>query len=69
MVGGADKELILTTGSFTQEAKKEAQRDGATPIDLIDRNAFAEKLKALNLGVRVELVEEVTINTDWFKKI
>ena len=61
--------LIMTTGSFTREAKKEAQRDGATPIDLIDGNDFAEKLKELNLGVTVELVEEVKIKPDWFKNI
>lgn len=69
MSGRADKGLIMTTGSFTREAKKEAQRDGAIPIDLIDGNDFAEKLKELNLGVTVELVQEVKINTDWFKNI
>jgi len=69
MVGRADKGLILTTGSFTREAKKEAVRDGATPIDLIDGNDFAERLKELNLGVEVELVEEVKIKGDWFKKL
>lgn len=67
MSGRADKGLILTTGSFTREAKKEATRDGATPIDLIDGNEFAERLKELGLGVTVEMVEEVKIKTDWFK--
>ena len=47
--GRAEKGLILTTGSFTREAKKEAIRDGAIPIDLIDGNEFAERLKDLNL--------------------
>jgi restriction system protein len=69
MSGRADKGLILTTGSFTRDAKKEATRDGAIPIDLIDGNEFAEKLKELNLGVTVELVEEVKIKSDWFKSI
>ncbi|KAB1065081.1 restriction endonuclease [Salibacter halophilus] len=69
MIGRADKGLIMTTGSFTREAKKEAQRDGATPIDLIDGNDFAERLKELNLGVEVEMVEEVKVNQDWFMKI
>ena len=69
MSGRADKGLIMTTGSFTREAKKEAQRDGAIPIDLIDGNDFAEKLKELNLGVSIELVEEVKIKLDWFKNI
>ncbi|MEZ4852435.1 MAG: restriction endonuclease [Bacteroidia bacterium] len=69
MSGRADKGLILTTGSFTREAKKEATRDGAIPIDLIDGNEFAERLKELNLGVSVELVEEVKIKMEWFKNI
>jgi restriction system protein len=69
MSGRADKGLVLTTGSFTREAKKEATRDGATPIDLIDGNEFAERLKELNLGVSVEMVEEVKIKTDWFKNL
>lgn len=69
MSGRADKGLILTTGSFTREAKKEATRDGATPIDLIDGNEFAERLKELNLGVSVEMVEEVTIKTGFFRNI
>ncbi|WP_439489003.1 restriction endonuclease [Algoriphagus sp.] len=69
MSGRADKGLIMTTGSFTREAKKEAQRDGAIPIDLIDGNDFAEKLKELKLGVSVELVEEVKIKPEWFKSI
>jgi hypothetical protein len=67
--GRGDKGLILTTGSFTREAKKEAVRDGATPIDLIDGNEFAERLKELNLVVEAEMVEDVKIKTDWFKKI
>lgn len=69
MSGRADKGVILTTGSFTREAKKEAQRDGAIPIDLIDGNDFAEKLKELGLGVSIELIEKVNVKTNWFKNI
>lgn len=68
MDGRAEKGLIMTTGSFSREARKEAQRDGAKQIDLIDGNEFAEILKELRLGVNVELVEEVKILSDWFKK-
>ena len=67
MVGRADKGLIITTGSFTREAKKEAQRDGAPPIDLMDGNELAEKLKELKLGIDIEFVEKIIIKTDWFK--
>ena len=67
MVGRADKGLIITTGTFSREAKKEAQRDGTPPIDLMDGNDLAEKLKELRLGIDVELVEKVNIRTEWFK--
>lgn len=69
MVGRADKGLIITTGTFTREAKKEAQRDGSPPIDLIDGYDLAEKLKELRLGIEVELVEKVNIKNDWFKTL
>jgi restriction system protein len=36
MQGRAEKGLILTTGRFTSEAQKEANRDGVPPIELID---------------------------------
>ena len=36
MVGRADKGVIISTGGFTLEARREATRDGAPPIDLID---------------------------------
>lgn len=71
MVGRADKGLIITTGSFTKDAKKEAARDGAPAIDLIDGDQLAEKLKQLSLGVitkKIE-VEQVTVDREWFKTI
>lgn len=69
MMGKADKGLIITTGSFSREAKKEAQRDGATPIDLIDGNDLAERLKELKLGVDVKMIEKIIIDKEWFKAI
>lgn len=69
MVGRADKGLIITTGTFTREAKREASRDGAPPIDLMDGNDLAEKLKELKLGIDIEFVEKVNIKRDWFKTL
>jgi restriction system protein len=69
MVGRADKGLFITTGTFTPAAIKEATRDGAPPIDLVDGNELAEKLKELRLGVRCEMVETVTVDHDWFKTL
>ena len=69
MVGRADKGLIITTGTFSREARKEAQRDGAPQIDLLDGNDLAEKFKELKLGVEIEMVEQVRIKKDWFMSI
>ena len=46
LVGRADKGLFITTGTFTSAAIKEATRDGAPPIDLVDGDQLAEKLRA-----------------------
>ncbi len=69
MVGRADKGVFITTGTFTRDAKHEAQRDGAPPIDLIDGNDLAEQLKILGLGVKVEIEEKVIVNKSWFESI
>ena len=69
MMGRGDKGLIITTGTFSREAKKEAARDGATPIDLIDGYDLVEKLKELELGMEVEMVEKITINEEWYSNI
>jgi restriction system protein len=67
MVGRTDKGLFITTSSFTREAISEATRDGAPTIDLIDGEKLAEKLKELNLGLKVELKEIVKVDEEWFK--
>ena len=71
MVGRADKGLLITTGSFTKDAKQEAQRDGAPPIDLIDGEALAQKIKELRIGVevRTKMIEEVVIDKQFFSKL
>lgn len=68
MVGRADKGLLITTGTFTQDAIREATRDGAPAIDLIDGDQLLEKLKELGLGINTKKVEieQVIVNTDWF---
>jgi restriction system protein len=69
MQGRGDKGLFVTTGNFSSGAKQEATRDGAPAIDLIDGNALCELLKKLELGVRTELVEQVTIEPEVFAVI
>ena len=69
MVGRVEKGLILTTGHFTTDAQREATRDGATPIDLIDGELLMDKMKELELGMSVEMVEKVEVKKDWFASI
>ncbi len=71
MVGRADKGLFLTTGTFTQDARSEAQRDGAPPLDMIDGDDLIYMLKDLRLGIDVKekMHEEISVNRDWFTKI
>jgi restriction system protein len=69
MQGRTDKGLFITTGTFTRDAIKEATRDGAPPIDLIDGKALIQRLKELGLGVKVETVEAVSVDESWFSKI
>lgn len=68
MQGRADKGLFVTTGNFSREAVKEATRDGAPPIDLLDGDQLAEKLKELSLGIKTtqRIIEEVTVDKAWF---
>lgn len=69
MQGRADKGLFITTGNFTREALKEATRDGAPPIDLIDGEILCEKLKELKLGITTKIIESVEVNNDWFSNL
>ena len=69
MVGRADKGLIITTGNFTVEARKEATRDGAPAIDLIDGENLCSLLKERRLGTRVRLVEEIEVDEPFFSSI
>ena len=69
MVGRGDKGLFITTGTFSPAAVKEGIREGAPPIDLVDGVELADRLKALRLGVAVQVREEVDVDEAWFKNL
>lgn len=71
MAGRGDKGLLITTSSFTQQARDEATRDGTKPIDLIDGEQLCELIKQHSLGVetRVRQVEDVTVDRTYFEKL
>lgn len=59
MQGRADKGLILTTGSFTSEARRESARDGAPPIELVDGEKLVDLFAKLELGLKPVTTYEV----------
>ena len=67
-VGRADRGIILTTGYFTRDARDEASRAGANPVDLIDGEALCELLREHKLGVRTtqRVVEDITVDDAYF---
>jgi restriction system protein len=71
MAGRGDKGLLITTGTFTPDARGEATRDGAPPIDLIDGELLCELLKQHSLGVRTaeRIVEDVTVVPSFFAQL
>lgn len=68
MTGRGDKGLLITTGTFTAEAKTEANRAGAPPIDLIDGYQLCDLLKKYGLGVHAtqRVVESVEVDEAFF---
>lgn len=69
MTGRTEKGLIITTGNFTPAATREATRDGAPEIDLIDGEQLIDKLAELDLGVTKEMVPAYTVHPEFFDNI
>lgn len=67
MQGRADKGLFITTGKFSNLAVEEANRPGATPIDLVDGDELVEKLRELKLGVLP--INDYVIDDAWFLSV
>ena len=68
MAGRGDKGILITTGTFTSEAKAEAVRDGAPPVDLIDGDELCDLLREYEIGVRVQVrtVKDITVDQSFF---
>jgi len=59
MQGRADKGIIITTGRFTAEARREAVRDGVPPIELIDGERLVSLFEKYKLGLKPKVVYDV----------
>jgi restriction system protein len=68
MQGRADKGLIITTGTFTPDARREATRDGAPAIDLIDGDTLCDLLREKGLGVETRQIvtHEIIVRPEFF---
>jgi restriction system protein len=71
MSGRGDQGLLITTGTFTADAKAEASRPGAPLVDLIDGDGLCDLMKDYQLGLRVttRTVEDVELLPEFFDHI
>lgn len=61
MQGRADKGIILTTGSFTTDAQKEALRDGVPPIELVNGEKLLDMFENLELGLKPRKTYDIDV--------
>lgn len=64
MDGRAEKGIFLATSTFSRQARAEAERPGATPIELVDGEKLFEMFKTFELGLLPRTVYE--IDTSFF---
>jgi restriction system protein len=64
MAGRGEKGLLITTSTFTNDAKAESTRDGAPPVDLVDGTALCDLLVQHRLGVVVRERIELDVQVD-----
>jgi restriction system protein len=58
-MGRADKGIMITTGTFTKDARREAVRDGVPPLELVNGEQLLNMLEKLELGLKSVTIYEV----------
>lgn len=58
-MGRGDKGIMLTTGTFSKDAEREASRDGVLAIELIDGEKLVKMFEKVELGLKPKIVYEV----------
>lgn len=61
MIGRAEKGIIMTTGTFSSDAVREANREGAPQVELVDGEKLVEMFKRVELGVKPRTIHEVDL--------
>lgn len=64
-----EKGVLITTGVFSQEAKREACAPGKKQIDLMDGDTFMNKLAEYQIGLRERIIKDYDINLKFFEEI
>ena len=61
MAGRAEKGIFLTTSTFTSNARAEAERPGAVPIELVDGEKLFDMFKRYELGLNPRTVFDIDL--------
>lgn len=61
MDGRAEKGIFLTTSTFSTQARAEAERPGAAPIELVDGSKLFELFKQFELGLRPRTAYDIDV--------
>lgn len=61
MDGRAEKGIFITTGTFSAQARAEAERPGATPIELVEGAKLTTMFEVLELGMRPKTIFEIDL--------
>ncbi len=62
MQGRAEKGIFLTTSTFTSNARAEAERPGAVPIELVDGEKLFDMFKRYELGLKPRTVFDIDLS-------
>jgi restriction system protein len=66
MMGRAEKGIFITTGYFSSESEREATREGATQIELVDCDKLLEMFEKTELGLKP--ITSYEIDRQFFEK-
>jgi restriction system protein len=69
MVGRGERGLLITTGRFSIDAEREANRSPTPVIDLVDGDQLCDLLKSLRIGVVTDTVQRVTLRPNVFAEM
>ena len=67
MTSDVDHGIVITTGTFTREAKKQAEAPGAKQVELVDGERLCELLDEHGLGV--SKTERRVVNREWLESV